>query len=220
MLVSHSHYRYDHLRHHAYLGTDENLEHFNYRFQGLSSVVGFAKAFFDLSRYKTVFRVFMNALLGQDIEGVEKAGYTKKIKQEYVLYVSLFLISLFLSIYFKTWFFAFAWWVPALLVSEGTHFMIEMPEHFGLDSQSDPNVLSNTRTIKTNAFFSWFVNGNDLHTAHHYHQGIPMCNLSQLQRIVKDKTHAKCVEKSYFSFYLKVLRGDITQTKDQTVMAR
>ena len=95
-----------------------------------------------------------------------------------------------------------------------------MPEHFGLDSQSDPNVLSNTRTIKTNAFFSWFVNGNDLHTAHHYHQGIPMCNLSQLQRIVKDKTHAKCVEKSYFSFYLKVLRGDITQTKDQTVMAR
>jgi fatty acid desaturase len=220
MLVSHSHYRYDHLRHHANLGTAENMEHFNYRFQGLNSIAGFAKAFFDLSRYKIVFSIFLKALLGKRIEGVEKSSYRKKIKQEYLIYVSIFLTSVVLSIYFGTWFFAIAWWLPSLLIAEGTHFMIEMPEHFGLNSQSEADVLSNTRTIKANKLVSWFVNGNDLHTAHHYHQGVPMCNLSKLQDYIKDKTHKKCVETSYSSFYYRVLSSKIRQERAETVMAR
>jgi fatty acid desaturase len=51
MMGSHSHNRYDHLRHHAYSGTSQNKEHFGCHFQSLDSLLGLALAFSNLSRY-------------------------------------------------------------------------------------------------------------------------------------------------------------------------
>ena len=41
MFSSYSHYKYDHLRHHAFLGTPQNREFFNYQFHNLDSPLGF-----------------------------------------------------------------------------------------------------------------------------------------------------------------------------------
>jgi fatty acid desaturase len=218
MMSSYSHYRYDHLRHHAYLGTEKNLEHFNYRFSNLDSIWGFARAFFDLSRFKRVFGIACRGLIGASVPGIGKDNYARAVKQEYLLFVAILLATVAYSVVTGSWFFALAWWLPALLVSEGVHFMIEMPEHFGLNTQSDPDVLTNCRTIQTSKSVQWFVNGNDVHTAHHYHHGVPMCNVRTLHEMIKPKIGV--VESSYRSFYWAVIRGQIKHDLAVSCMER
>ncbi|MBW7566490.1 fatty acid desaturase [Chromobacterium subtsugae] len=218
MFSSHSHYRYDHLRHHAYLGTERNLEHFDYRFNDLNSLTGFAIAFFDLNRYKRVFNILAAALTGKPIAGVAKEEAQRHIKQEYLIYALAFVASVIASLHFHTWLFALAWWLPTLIIAEGAHFMIEMPEHYGLNTQTAPDVLENTRTIRTNPIIAWYVNGNHTHTAHHFHQGVPMCNVKKLNALIKPQLQV--VETSYFAFYCDVIRGRISHRYDATCMAR
>lgn len=218
IMSSNSHYRYDHLRHHAYLGTKRNLEHFNYRFQNLDSIPGFARAFFDLSRYKRVFSILWMGLTNRPIPGVDKPKYDRDIKHEYYIYLALVLLSIAYTVYSGSLVPLFAWWLPALLVAEGVHFMIEMPEHFGLNTQTQPNVLSNTRTIRTSPLVAWFVNGNDLHTAHHYHHGVPMCNIKALHKLIEDDVVV--VEKSYFSLYRDIIAGRIKHDQGASCMDR
>lgn len=218
MLSSHSHYRYDHLRHHAYLGTERNMEHFNYRFNDLNSISGFLTAFFDLNRYKNVGSILVSALNGSKIEGITKDLAQRHIKQEYVIYAALVILSIALSFYFSTWLIVLAWWLPTLIIAEGAHFMIEMPEHYGLNTQTAPDVLENTRTIKTNWLIAWFVNGNHTHAAHHYHHGVPMCNLKFVHELIKPKL--QIVEISYTQFFRDVISGRITHKSDATCMPR
>ncbi|MDE9431248.1 fatty acid desaturase family protein [Xenorhabdus bovienii] len=212
MFNSHSHYRYDHLRHHAYLGTEQNVEHFDYRFNDLASPKGFAIAFFDLNRYRRVFNILGAAFTGKPISGVNKEQAQRDIKQEYVFYMLMFILSVVASVYFQTWLFALAWWLPTLVIAEGAHFMIEMPEHYGLDTQSSPDVLKNTRTISTNRLIAWYVNGNHTHTAHHFHQGVPMCHVKKLNELIKPQLQV--VETSYFAFYRNVISGRIRSYVD------
>lgn len=220
MASSNAHYRYDHLRHHAWLGTSRNLEHFNYRFSNLDSFWGFAKAFFDLSRYKRVASILWNAMLGRPVPGIDKPAAGRDIKQEYVFFLVIVVASIAAAMYWPTllWPLALAWWIPALLIAEGVHFMIEMPEHFGLNTMTEPNVLENTRTIRTSRLVNWFVNGNDLHTAHHYHHGVPMCNVKNLHELIKDRIVV--VEPSYFSLYRDILAGRIRHDRSVAVMKR
>lgn len=220
MASSTSHYRYDHLRHHAWLGTPRNLEHFNYRFTNLDSVFGFLKAFFDLSRYKRTFKILWAAMQGKGVPGVEKRDASDQIKQEYFLYLGIVVAAVVVSICDTEIgrVIVLAWFIPSLLVAEGVHFLIEMPEHFGLNTMTDANVLSNTRTIKTSKIVSWFVNGNNLHTAHHYHQGIPMCNVEKLHLLIKDRIDV--IEESYFSLYRKIISGEIKQDMSFACMDR
>lgn len=218
MLSSYSHYRYDHLRHHAHLGTPLNKEHFNYRFQRLDSVWRFARSVFDLSRFRRVAALTLDAIRWRHIPGIDKRTYDRNIKQEYLLNAAILLGSAWWTLQSGSPLILLAWWIPAVCVSEGVHFLIEMPEHFGLDSQTDPNVLTNTRTIRAGPIVAWFVNGNDIHTAHHYHQGVPMCNVRRLHRLIESRIAVS--ELSYRSFYRDVIAGRIRQEQDATCMTR
>lgn len=219
MYSSYSHYKYEHLRHHAYLGTPKNLEFFNYRFRGLDSVHGFALAAFTLGRYREVLRNLLRGPLRRPIPGVRRQKAERAIQNEYALLLVLTLGAVGASVALGDWIFVLAWFAPALLVSEATHFLIELPEHFGLNTQSDDNVLTNTRTIKASAFARWLTNYNNLHTAHHYHQGVPMVHVPELHRAMQDQWAV--VEDSYWGFYKKVLAGEITyQGDEQTCMTR
>lgn len=216
MFSPHSHYRYDHLRHHVYLGTPKNLEHFSYRFQDLDSPVGFARAFFDLERYKRVLRLTWLSILWEPLPGVDKESYNRHIKQEYLLYLVIFVACLVYTLQTGSMLFVLAWWIPTLVVSEGVHFMIEMPEHFGLNTQTEPNVFTNTRTINASPIAAWFVNGNHVHTAHHFHQGVPMRNIDRVHGLINDRIEVR--ESSYPSFYWRVITGAIRQDPSLSCM--
>ncbi|KAB2343598.1 fatty acid desaturase family protein [Actinomadura rudentiformis] len=207
MLSSFWHYKYEHLRHHAYLGTPRNQEFFNYRFHDLDSVPGFLRGCFHLGRYGEVFTDIGRSLLGRTVSGVTKTSAAKKIRTEYLLFAVVLVIAVAFTVVTRSPLILFAWVLPTLLVAEPTHFLIELPEHFGLNTQTDPNVLTNTRTIRAGRFARWFTNGNDLHTAHHFHQGVPMARIPELHGLIQERIAT--VESSYWSFYRKVLTGEL-----------
>lgn len=219
MLNSFWHYKHDHLRHHAFLGTPQNTEFFNYRFRHLDRPFGFLVAILHPGRYRDVAREVARAWLWRRMPTVPRDRDRKKIQNEYRLMSLIVVVAIGLSIVAGNPFLIFAWLIPALLVAEPAHFLIEMPEHFGLNTQSDPNVLTNTRTVTASRFGQWYTNFNNLHTAHHYHQGVPMAQAQALHALIADQVVP--VEQSYWSFYRKVLTGQVKyQVIDQTCMTR
>lgn len=219
MMSSFWHYKYDHLRHHAYLGTPQNREFFNYRFHDLDSVPGFLRGCFHLGRYKDVGINIGRSLLGQLNPQVNKTVAAKKIRTEYIAFAVVLCGAVAASVATGSLILLVAWAAPALLVAEPTHFLIELPEHFGLNSQTDPNVLTNTRTVRASRLARWFTNGNDLHTAHHFHQGVPMARIPELHVLIEDRIST--LEPSYWSFYRKVINGELTyQDLANTCMTR
>ena len=219
MLNSFWHYKHDHLRHHAFLGTAQNREFFNYRFKHLDSPWGFLVALFHPGRYLDVARDVGRAWLWRPIPTVPRDLDRHRIQAEYRALSLLLVGTCAVSVATGSWFVVLAWVVPALLVAEPAHFLIEMPEHFGLNTQSDPNVLSNTRTIKASRLAQWYTNYNNLHTAHHYHQGVPMAQAVALHALIADRVVP--VESSYWSFYRKVATGRIRyQLVAETCMTR
>jgi len=219
MLSSFWHYKYDHLRHHAFLGTPQNREFFNYRFHDLNSVPGFLRGCFHIGRYKDVGVNIGRSLLGRHNPQVTKAGAAKKIRTEYVAFAVVLAGAVAVSVATGSLILLVAWVVPALLVAEPTHYLIELPEHFGLNSQTDPNVLTNTRTIRAGRFARWFTNGNDLHTAHHFHQGVPMARIPELHVLIEGRVAV--LDPSYLGFYRRVISGELRyQDSTDTCMTR
>jgi len=206
MLSSYSHYKYDHLRHHASLGTETNREFFNYRFRELDRPGGFVRALWHLGRYLDVFRDMARSLTKTPIPGVRPREH-RRIQAEYRMFALMLAGAVVFTALTGNLIFVFAWLLPVIAVSEPTHFLIELPEHFGLNTQNDPDVLANTRTVRTGRLFAWFTNSNNLHTAHHYHQGVPMTNVPQLQSLIDERVRAE--EQSYLTFFRKVVRGEI-----------
>lgn len=221
MFSSFWHYKHDHLRHHAFLGTAQNREFFNYKFRDLDRWhgAGFLTAAVNLGRYRTAVADILRAIAGRPVLGVPRPLDAKKIRSEYRLLALIVAAAIAYTATSGSLFFVYAWLVPTILIAEATHFLIELPEHFGLNTQSDPNVLTNTRTINASKFAQWFTNYNNLHTAHHYHQGVPMAQVENLHTLIVDRVVP--VEISYWSFYRKVIRGEIRyQTLDETCMTR
>lgn len=219
MLSSFWHYKYEHLRHHAYLGTPQNQEFFNYRFQGLDTVFGFLRSSFHLGRYIDVGKDIGRSLVGRRNPRVTKTVAAKKIRTEYIGFGVVVAGAIAYTVVARSPLLLFTWVLPALLLAEPTHFLIELPEHFGLNTQTDPNVLTNTRTVRAGRFAQWFTNGNDVHTAHHYHQGVPMAQVRQLHRLIEDRIET--VDPSYWTFYRKVMTGQLKyQDASETCMTR
>jgi fatty acid desaturase len=215
MMSSFWHYKYEHLRHHAYLGTPQNQEFFNYRFHDLDSPMGFLRGCFHLGRYIDVFKGIGRSLTWRLNPTVTKTIAAKKIRTEYIAFGVILAGAIAFTAATGDLLILFAWIIPTLLLAEPAHFLIELPEHFGLNTQTDPNVLANTRTVQASRFATWFTNGNSLHTAHHFHQGVPMVQVGKLHRIIEDRIGT--IDPSYWTFYKKVITGklryrDFTET--------
>jgi len=207
VLSSYSHFKYEHLQHHAFLGTPKNQEFFSYHFHDLGTPLGFTICAFHPGRYFNVTKSLGRSLIWRLDPSVIKPQSAKKIRTEYAAFAIIVLAAAIVSIVTASPLVLLLWVLPALLIAEPAHFLIELPEHFGLDSRTDPNVLSNTRTVRSGWFGKWYTNGNDLHTAHHYHQGVPTVNIPELHEMIEDRILT--IESSYFSFYRDVVKGRI-----------
>lgn len=219
MFSSFWHYKYEHLRHHAYLGTPLNQEFFNYRFHGLDSVPGFTRSCFHLGRYLDVAKDIGRSVVGRSNPRVTKHTAARKIRTEYLGFGVIVAGGIAFTTVTGSPLLLFTWVIPALLLAEPIHFLIELPEHFGLNTQTDPNILANTRSVRAGRFARWFTNGNDVHTAHHYHQGVPMAQVRRLHKVIEDRIEN--IDPSYWTFYRKVIRGELRyQDASETCMTR
>lgn len=208
LLSGYSHYRYAHLAHHANLGTPENREFFNYRFRDLDSVHGLLFAALHPGRYGEVLRAAWRTTTVRPVEPTWTRRENRKVAVEYLGMCVVVVVAVVASIAAGLpELLLLAWVVPALLIGEPAHFLIEMPEHYGLDTQTDPDVESNTRTIEAGWLGRWYTNLNNLHTAHHRHTGVPMAQARRLHRATAES--CLVVEPSYWSFYRKVVGGQL-----------
>lgn len=201
MLVSYSHYRARHLRHHRYLGTDRDTEFFQYSaIEDLSWRGLFASAF-NVARYGTFCRRVLDALRGRPMESWTTPEDETAIRREYLGLALLPLAVVALSVATGTALALVAWAVP-LLFAEPAHTLIELPEHIGCDTDSrDP--LRNTRTIVGSRFSYWLTNGNNFHVEHHWKQWLPVSELPVLHEAIRDDIVV--LERTYWGFYRRIL---------------
>ncbi len=210
MLSSYTHYKYAHLRHHSLLGKPGHREFFNdYNAYQINTVRGMTRAAWHLDRYLEVARNIARSLRGKRIIEGGRDRDNRLAAQEYRLFLVVCVGTVAFTALTGNLFLIYAWVLPTLLVAEPVYFLIELPEHFGLNVQNNPNVFENTRSIKASLFSRWFTHLNNFHTAHHYHQGIPLANVGRLDKLVSDRYVAE--EPSYWAFYRKVLRGEISE---------
>jgi len=217
-LSSYTHYKVEHLRHHATLGTPANTEFFDYRFSNLNGVWGFVSGAYNMARYRRVFGYIWQAFRGKPFTCASQVPDQRDIRNEYLQFTVLIVVAAACSVFFHTWRVAELWLLPLLLSGEAIHFLIELPEHYGLNTQELPDVLSNTRTIDGTAFSRWFTNWNNYHTAHHYHPGVPMVKVSELDSLIRSKV--KIQTRSYTEFYGSIIKGNLRHEASLSCMKR
>ena len=91
------------------------------------------------------------------------------------------------------------WLAPLVLFAVPIHALIELPEHFACNTD-EKNVFENTRSIKSNAFMTWFTNGNNYHVEHHLMPGLPIDRLHDLHISIRGEIkHYHSTYKEFFA---------------------
>lgn len=215
MLNSYSHYKYHHLHHHKHLGTERNNEFFEYPRMGLDSPLKLALAALNPSRFARVGQLMVRSILGEEIADVPDQKVQAEIRTEYRLYAVVLLGAIAYTIATGDPTLLLAWFIPAVLISEPAHYLIELPEHFGLDVYRELDTSKNTRSIDAGWLARWYTNGNNLHTAHHWMSGVPMGRCKELHDMQRHRMEV--LEPSYFSFYRKVMSGELQPFTDASM---
>lgn len=192
MLISYSDYRFLHLLHHRDVATVNDTGYFDYL--PFKNLKGFVVAMFALLHLKMTLS---KLLFTSD-------KLPRNSKKEYRFIFLLLIVMFVFSLYFgKVNLFLWGWVVPYFFIANPLHFLIELPEHVKCDA-NDKDIFKVTRSIKSNKFISWFVNGHNWHVEHHWKGSAPFEKLSNIHEgINKD---IKYFEESYAKFYYKLFK--------------
>lgn len=163
------------------------------------------------SRFGRVIKLMFKSLIGIKLQDIEDSKAENNARQEYRLYLIIVLTTIVFTLLSGSTFFVFAWFIPMILIAEPAHYLIELPEHFGLDAYNEPNFNRNTRSIEASWIARWYTNGNNLHTAHHSLASVPMGNCQTLHNLARSSMEV--IEPNYLTFYRKVISGEIKPFK-------
>jgi len=210
MLVSFHAYQDSHLRHHRLLGTPENKEFFDYGDQyGASPVVNLGLWAWRLSMAAHYIQFAKNVakLVVPGASFGDNPLVSRAIRRDHLLMVAAIALLAGVSIALHTWFAVWVWVVPLVFVVAPVHALVEMPEHYRCDlTSTDP--FRNTRTIESNAFMTWFTNGNNYHVEHHMMPNLPIERLHDLHGAIGPRI--RYYNRTYRQFYYALLRGTLS----------
>ena len=189
MLVSFADYQASHLRHHRDLGTDRSREFFDYGNQygnedrGDASRLALLAVRFLMVNYYRQFagRVWLT-ITRRPIPG-ESLARSRRIRRDHLVILGALLLATGLSVAVGRPLILTAWLLPFALVACPVHALVELPEHYGCQTDTT-DVFLNTRTVRTSRFLSWFVNANNYHVEHHLKPRLPFSELPSLHRDV------------------------------------
>jgi fatty acid desaturase len=201
MLVSYSSYQFSHLAHHDKVGTEDDVEFFEFNtLNDEQRWYGKVSSFLLLSHYAHFLKIVFNSILVREIivEADEKTN--RHIRREYLTMAFLIVVFLAASVLFNSYQYFLFWLVPLTVFAAPTHTLIELPEHFGCDNRSE-NILRNTRTIRSSPLLVWFTNGNNYHVEHHMFPLVRPEKLSILHR--KMSVDIAYQNQSYFEFFME-----------------
>lgn len=208
LFVSYSQYQYVHMGHHKWLGTKQNTETFSYQDGKLNSLAGFVRGMLDYSRLTLVLQRIYRSFAGGLISDGKNPVMEARIRQEHQLFGIALAVAILVSLLLPHAWPVMLWLLP-LLFAEPVHFVMALPDHFGLPAHKNPNVFENTRTIKGTWFSHWYTNYSTLHMAHHYNMHVPIENMPELQRLLESQIPQSSRNESYPEFYLQVINGEL-----------
>ena len=96
-------------------------------------------------------------------------------------------------------------WLAPLCAMKFTHQLQNTIEHLGLPH--DNNILTNTRSTRTNALVRWMAWQMQYHTAHHAFPGVPFHRLHELNRIMFTDRGTTAPTMTYWGFQRAALRA-------------
>ncbi len=210
MLVSFTEYSVWHLLHHKEHGRN-NIENFEYDRRKLNGY-SFFVSMFSAARILRVIVEIVSVWIGkQRLKPAPKAEST--IRAELRLFGIVLLAVGGYSVWTENPIFIWLWLLP-LIWAEATHFLIELPEHFGLPEEN-PDPYTNTRSVTGSWFSRWLTNWNNYHIEHHKHPAAAMPHLTALHQATLERMRSGQpveVYRGYFKFYADIIRGRLTQT--------
>ena len=96
-------------------------------------------------------------------------------------------------------------WLAPMCAMKFTHQMVNTIEHLGLPH--DDNILTNTRSTRSNAFMHWLAWQMQYHTAHHAFPAVPFHQLHKLNKILFTDRGATPPTMTYWGFQKAALRA-------------
>ncbi len=210
-------YRWTHLRHHKWNGTELDKESFEYSYDVLESA-SLARRLMGLflhltlpGHYVTAARNIWAAVHGKlkDKLLVEYPDMPKlrayEIQREYQCQFAVLVLAALISIAFQSTMLLNLWIIPVLLGWGPAHSLIETTEHWHCDVPN-PNVFQNTRSLKAGFFARWYTNFNNCHVGHHYDMSVPAQNLPALEARIMQTNEIVHLEESYPAFYVRFFK--------------
>ncbi|MEV0232183.1 fatty acid desaturase [Nonomuraea sp. NPDC050786] len=214
LLISYSHYRVRHLQHHKYLGTAKDTEFFGFDTRKPLTYGSLARGMFDYRRLVRV--VFASWQSWRGNWRFENGQISERLHRDSVFEYRLIGVAVVSASVASALglgeLVLRLWLLPLLLVAIPLHFIVELPEHVMCDESRD--VLRNTRSITGSRLSRWFTNGNNLHIEHHAAMGVPLQQLPDRHPYVQRT--ARHVERSYWTFYRRVIREVVHQPRRAT----
>jgi fatty acid desaturase len=128
------------------------------------------------------------------------------------LYLAAYALIALLSVYYQSWI-AISYWIAPMFITKFIHQCQNMSEHTGMPNE--PDILINTRTIKSNALLDWLAWRMPYHTAHHTYPAVPFYKLPQLHaEMVRNLGHEPETI-SYLEFHWHMLRKVLKEGSSQ-----
>ncbi len=211
MLVSFAAYQAAHLRHHRDLGTPNNKEFFDYGDQygtepgsALRRAGRWVYRFSMVAHYRQFLICAARVVGGRPLPG-QSPVTERRVKRDHFVILTLLLAVTVVSVASHSLAVVWAWLLPLAVVAAPAHALIELPEHFRCDTGT-PDVLANSRTIRSNRFMAWLTNTNNFHVEHHLVPDLPFSHLAKLHGVLAP--HARHVQPTYHAFFRGLLAGD------------
>jgi fatty acid desaturase len=106
-------------------------------------------------------------------------------------------------------------WLIPMILTKPVHQLQNTIEHLGLSHEAD--ILENTRSTRTNAFFRWLCWQMPYHTAHHTFPAVPFWKLRDLNAKIEDKA-GEVHRMGWIEFQIEVIARLMAKDESQYPM--
>lgn len=140
---------------------------------------------------------------GEVIEPYIREAEAPRVIREGRWHLALYLALAAISVAFQSWALVILWIAP-MFAMKWTHQLQNTIEHLGLEHSSD--ILSNTRSTRTNAIMRWMCWQMQYHTAHHLYPSVPFWKLRELNGDIETSLGGEPHRMGYIEFQIEAIR--------------
>lgn len=200
MLTSFEEWRVSHARHHV----DVRDEAFAYKPEAIHSWLILWRNLLSIDHFRAALGKCWRAVRGPM---PARNRSERRIRSSFRIMSGCLVAAVAIDLAIGRPVFLWLWFIP-LIPAAILNFHIQLPEHFGC-IMDNGSALLNSRRIVTHPAVSWFVNGNNFHSSHHWLANAPIARLAAIDRIIQaDVIYSEPSYRAFFSrYYRDVLRN-------------